>query len=148
MNPGKLPPPLPGEVIRYAYLWATEADDGQEEGIKDRPCAVVVTVRHEEGDDEVLVVPITSREPGTLHDGIELPETTRRRLGLQKGRCWILVSELNRFVWPGPDLRPVGHPNSPFYSYGLLPASLFQRIKASILSRARAKKLRTVPRSK
>ena len=36
----KLPPPQPGLVIRYSYLWAREAAQGHEEGAKERPAAV------------------------------------------------------------------------------------------------------------
>jgi len=36
-----LPTPRPGLVIRYSYLWAREHDQGREEGVKDRPCAVL-----------------------------------------------------------------------------------------------------------
>jgi hypothetical protein len=39
------PTPHPGLVISYAYLWAEESDQGREEGVKDRPCAIVVARR-------------------------------------------------------------------------------------------------------
>lgn len=39
-----LPRPQPGLVIRYAYLWKREYDQGRDEGSKDRPCAIVMTV--------------------------------------------------------------------------------------------------------
>ena len=35
-----------GLVIRNAYLWAEEHRRGQEEGVKDRPCAVVLIATH------------------------------------------------------------------------------------------------------
>jgi hypothetical protein len=38
-----LPTPEPGLVVGYAYLWQDEFDRGQEEGTKDRPCAIVLT---------------------------------------------------------------------------------------------------------
>jgi hypothetical protein len=38
-----LPPPQPGQVIRYAYLWWNEARAGREDGAKDRPCGIVLT---------------------------------------------------------------------------------------------------------
>jgi hypothetical protein len=31
----------------------------------------------------------------------------RAHLGLDAERCWIMVTEINRFIWPGPDLRPI-----------------------------------------
>lgn len=56
-----LPVPQPGLVIRYSYLWHAEHEQGQEEGSKDRPCAIVLTYREEHGDTIVTVVPITLR---------------------------------------------------------------------------------------
>lgn len=51
------PTPHPGLVISYAYLWAEESDQGREEGVKDRPCAIVVARRLAEGKDIITVVP-------------------------------------------------------------------------------------------
>ena len=54
-----LPKPEPGLVICYAYLWHEEAEAGQEEGTKDRPCVVVVSTEHAEGETVVRVAPIS-----------------------------------------------------------------------------------------
>ncbi len=35
------PAPQVGQIIRYSYLWKSEADRGQEEGLKERPAATV-----------------------------------------------------------------------------------------------------------
>lgn len=43
------PDPQPGLVIRYADLWRREAFAGQDEGSKDRPCAVVLARTDEHG---------------------------------------------------------------------------------------------------
>jgi hypothetical protein len=40
-----IPTPKPAQVIRYSYLWADEYGSGIDEGRKDRPAAVVLTVR-------------------------------------------------------------------------------------------------------
>ena len=37
-----LPEPVPALVIRYAYLWQAEQQGGQSEGVKERPCAVIL----------------------------------------------------------------------------------------------------------
>ena len=60
------PEPYPGLVIRYSYLWKREQDEGREEGSKDRPCAVLLSVLDEDEEREVLVLPIThiTRKPG------------------------------------------------------------------------------------
>jgi hypothetical protein len=54
---------------------------------------------------------------------------TKQRLGLDAERSWVMLTEANRFVWPGPDLRmkePSGGPES--MAYGLLPRALFKEI--------------------
>ena len=62
------PEPYAGLVIRYAYLWKREFDAGREEGTKDRPCAIVMTVVDEDGDKEVLVLPVTHSRPAHSAD--------------------------------------------------------------------------------
>jgi hypothetical protein len=64
---------------------------------------------------------------------MELPLAVKRRLGLDSERSWVVLSELNRFVWPGPDLRPAvpGDPDSVIY--GLLPMSLLLKIRDRVL---------------
>lgn len=131
--------------MRYNYLWTHEADTGAEEGRKDRPCAVVLAVARAGGATEVVVAPVTSSAPTRAADGVELPAATRRRLGLQEAPCWVVLTEVSRFAWPGPDLRPVETPAGLSWSYGLLPARLFERVRDGIVARARARSLRAVP---
>ena len=128
----RLPDPIPGLVIRYAYLWRDEALRRREEGTKYRP-AVVVLVASQDGDNgtTVLVAPITHRRPSDPDAGVAIPSQTGARLGLDADQSWIIVSELNRFQWPGPDLRPVGPGQS---AYGHLPAGLFRKLRARLLS--------------
>ncbi|WP_318987613.1 hypothetical protein [Falsiroseomonas ponticola] len=133
-------------MIRYAYLWTHEADTGAEDSRKDRPCAVMLALARSEGVVEVVVGPITSSAPARGADGVELPTETRRRLGLQDAPCWVVLTEVNRFAWPGPDLRPVETAAGLVWSHGLLPARLFERIRETIVARARARTLRAVPR--
>jgi hypothetical protein len=101
------PEPYAGLVIRYAYLWKREFDAGREEGTKDRPCAIVMTVVDEDGDKEVLVLPVTHSQPTDPADAIEIPAATKSRLGLDGERSWIMITEANEFLWSGPDLRTV-----------------------------------------
>jgi hypothetical protein len=44
------PVPIAGMVVRYAYLWRDEHQRGQEEGVKDRPCAILLAVQNEAGE--------------------------------------------------------------------------------------------------
>jgi hypothetical protein len=132
--------PRLGEVIHYAYLWTGERDAGREDSAKDRPCAVAVTALEDNGETIVFVLPITSRRPALASDGMEISPATRERLGLQREPCWVLLTEVNRFVWPGPNLRPVERPVGRFYSYELLPRGQFIRIRDAVLQRARSRR--------
>jgi hypothetical protein len=125
------PIPIPGLVIRYGYLWRREANAGQIEGRKHRPCAIVVCVEKEEGELVVTVAPLTRRRPTDATQAIALSAATRRRLGLGTEPNWIMATEVNSFYWPGPDLRPTakGH-----YAYGELPAMVFNALVKKILA--------------
>ena len=125
----------------------TEQAEGHEEAPKDRPCAVVLVTRAEGDVETVFVLPITSQPPAVAEDAEPLSEATRRRLGLQAEPCWVVLTEVNRFIWPGPDVRPVVQPSGSFCTYGLLPAQQFRRIRDAVLRRARNRTLRAVSRS-
>lgn len=142
-----LPDPVPGLVISYAYLWRNQQEQGREEGVKDRPCVVVLAVRQEEGERIVTVAPITHTPPRHPKDAIELPAATKRRLGLDDARSWIVATELNRFLWPGPDLRPVpGKPGA--FAYGGLPKQLMVQLKERIAELHRDRRFRLVRRDR
>jgi hypothetical protein len=132
------PAPRPGLVIRYSFLWSHEKDAGAEEGAKDRPCAVIVAARSESGLVRTIVAPITHRPPEGELDSIEIPAAVCRALKFDSGRHWLRLDELNRFAWPGYDLRPIpGRPGD--HAYGMLPPELFERLRLAILGRQRAK---------
>jgi hypothetical protein len=135
-----LPKPVPGLVIRYAYLWRDEARRGQDEGRKDRPCVIVLSVETIEGRTVVTVAPVTHAAPERADAAVEIPAATKRRLGLDNERSWIVASDLNRFVWPGVDLRPLA-PGSERYAYGLLPTNLYRQVRDRVVALARAGKL-------
>jgi hypothetical protein len=141
-----LPTPVPGLVISYAYLWRDERRRGLEEGRKDRPCAIVLAVRDADGDELVYVAPITHAEPDD-RTGIEIPSSVKRRLGLDTQRSWIVTDELNRFVWPGFDLRAISRAKPDVFHWGFLPMELFAALRQAIAARQREGELRTVDRS-
>jgi hypothetical protein len=118
--------PEAGLVVRYAFLWKQEAARKQEEGAKDRPVVVIVLLA--EGD-EVVVAPITTKQPAEGEPAIEMPARVRRHLGLDAGRSWISVATLNRFVWPGPDLRPIPSRSPATVVYGHIPQLLLDALK-------------------
>jgi hypothetical protein len=112
-----LPAPVRGLVVRHAFLWSHEKAAGRDEGSKERPAAIVVVSGPDEsGDVRVSVVPITHSPPEDPHGGLELPDEVKRQLGLDPERQWAIFDEVNRFVWPGYDLRKV--PRTGADSYG------------------------------
>jgi hypothetical protein len=121
-------------VIRYAYLWRSEHDLGREEGVKERPCAVLLAVANDAGERKVIVLPITHAPPRKDVPAVEIPSATKRRLGLDDSRSWVILSEANRFTWPGPDLRPMKSGDSTSVIYGELPANLFRLVREKWLT--------------
>jgi hypothetical protein len=126
-----LPAPHPGLVIRYSYLWKRESDQGEVEGRKHRPCVVVLCVEEFEGELVVTVAPVTHAAPDRPEYAVELSAPTRRRLGLDEERNWVMATEVNSFFWPGPDLAPTARGE---FSYGELPAVVFEALVRKILS--------------
>jgi hypothetical protein len=103
-----LPEPQPGLVISYSFLWSHEHRSGIEEGRKDRPCVIVLSVAvGESGETLVRVAPITHGVPENPALSVELPSAVKRNLGLDTERSWVILDEYNEFVWPGFDLRPI-----------------------------------------
>ncbi|HEY3887128.1 MAG TPA: growth inhibitor PemK [Caulobacteraceae bacterium] len=121
------PEPQPGLVIRYSYLWSQEAALGQDEGLKDRPCAIVLAIEQSDGT-RVYVLPITHSPPAEASEAVELPAAVKTRLNLDENRSWVMLTETNSFVWPGPDLRPLPGEASDTVAYGFLPPALFRTI--------------------
>jgi len=115
--------------------------------VKDRPCAVVIAIAGRDDHPRVLVLPITHSAPQPPDEGIELPQTTKTRLGLDGERSWIIVSEGNDFTWPGPDLRfrPGREPESA--AYGFLPPVVFRAVRDRFLARYHERKAGLVTRS-
>jgi hypothetical protein len=123
----------------------SEHAQGYEEGVKDRPCAVILVTQTEAGDDVVTVLPITHTPPANPALALEIPHQTKRRLGLDSERSWIVLTEANRFIWPGPDLRPVGS-NLETVAYGHLPESLFNQIRDRFVAILKAGQAKAVMR--
>ena len=141
------PAPVPGLIIRYSYLWASEYARGKEEGVKDRPCAIVLTTAIEGDQTVVTVLPVTHSAPADVRLAVEIPYATKRRLGLDDARSWVVLTEANRFIWPGPDPRPLRSGDSSSVAHGLLPYALFEDIRLKFIRALKARTARTVPRT-
>lgn len=140
----KLPAPEPGLVIHYSYLWHREAKAGREEGAKDRPVALILTVADGSRQKRVYALPVTHRQPDDAEEGVEIPGVVKERLGLDGERSWVVISEANVFVWPGPDIRQI--PGKATIAYGFLPPHLFRTIRDRFLALDRARRRGVVAR--
>ncbi len=141
------PVPVPGLVIRYSYLWAAEHARGQEEGLKDRPCAIILATANDAGDQVVTVLPISHTPPSNPLLAVEIPAAVKRRLKLDDERSWVVLSEANRFIWPGPDLRPLRPGDAPSTAYGSLPYSLFEEIRLKFIAALKGRAVSAVSRT-
>jgi mRNA-degrading endonuclease toxin of MazEF toxin-antitoxin module len=142
-----IPPPEPGLVIRYAYLWRREFDSRREEGRKDRPCAVVLAAPAKSDGLRVYVLPVTHTAPNDPDLAIEIPRRVKQHLRLDDERSWIVLDEINDFLWPGFDLRPVPGSQPTRVNYGVLPPRFFDRVRGAFLALARERKVKRVPRA-
>lgn len=106
---------------------------------------MVVVARIVAGDrTELFVAPITHSSPAR-GDGIEIPPRVKQHLGLDVERSWIIATELNRFTWPGPDIRPVAEGDTPLY--GTIPAKLFEQLRQAISAHVEGHRMRIPKRS-
>jgi hypothetical protein len=118
--------PAPGLVIRYSYLWHAEHIAGRVEGGKDRPTAIIAAIKTKDaGEARVLVLPITHTAPARDVAAVEIPATIKRRLGLDADGSWIMLTEWNEFVWPGPDLRRIPGSDAKSVAFGFLTPLIF-----------------------
>lgn len=141
------PVPHPGLVIRYSYLWEREARQGREEGVKDRPCAIVLVLLREGEHPIVRVLPVTHAPPADPADALEIPRATKERLRLDSDRSWVVLTEANDFVWPGPDLRPAVNGDPTSVVYGVLPPGFIRVLRERLLQRWREKHMAVTRRT-
>lgn len=140
-----IPTPEPGLIISYAYVWDHEAQSGQEEGRKDRPCVIALAIeRQQDGETLVTVLPVTHRPPEDTSAAVEIPRAVKKHLGLDDERSWVIVSEGDQFVWPGYDLRKA--PNTDRFDYGYLPPRLFNDVLKAFWAWHKAHKVSVTPR--
>lgn len=100
-----------GVVISYPFLWAREAAAGETEGCKARPAAVALRLARP-GGDAIVLLPVTTQPPMQGRHAVEVPDTEKRRAGLEISvRCWIMLDEFNTdiigssyYLEPGPPL--------------------------------------------
>ena len=142
------PKPVAGLIIRYSYLWYHEYLEGRDEGQKDRPCAIIAALHLDEnGDTRVLVLPITHTPPEHLTLAVEIPAKVKQRLHLDDARSWIVLSEWNEFIWPGPDLRRIPGADDASITYGMIPPGLFSIVRDRFLAIVKTRQASPVRRT-
>ncbi|HYC65362.1 MAG TPA: hypothetical protein VEC14_11575 [Reyranellaceae bacterium] len=140
--------PEAGLVVSYSYLWHVEHVKGQEEGRKDRPCAIVLVVADgKSARQRVLLLPVTHSAPTDSDSAVEIPTVVKRRLGLDSQRSWIVLSEWNETLWPSPDLRRTSRRKAASIAYGFLPPRFFNHVRERFLAVVRERKARRVKRA-
>jgi len=120
-------------------LWESEARQGREEGVKDRPCSIILVILREGEHPIVRVLPVTHSPPSDPADAIEIPAPTKQRLKLDSERSWVVLTEANDFIWPGPDLRPAVTGDLSSVAYGFLPPKFMQTVHERLAQRRRDK---------
>jgi hypothetical protein len=124
--------PFPGMVVRYSFLWSSEAKAGETEGRKDRPCVIVTAVKRiADGRLRVRVLPITHR-PSEIARSVMVPPKVKRYLDLDADASWVVLDEVNEFIWPGADLRPVSRAKPGVWTFGVLPSEIFDEIRSKL----------------
>jgi hypothetical protein len=101
----------------------------------------VASIRAEDGGDlRILVLPVTHRAPTSPELAVEIPPRVKQRLGLDGARSWVVVSEWNEFIWPGPDLRRLPGDDDASVAYGMAPPGLFAAIRDRFLAQVEGRR--------
>ncbi len=133
--------PFPGMVVRYSFLWSSEARAGETEGRKDPPCVIITAVQRDpDGRFRVRILPITHR-PTEPDRSIAIPPNVKRHLGLDADASWIVLDEVNEFFWPGVDLRPVSRLKPGVWTFGVLPTEIIDEIRAKLRTILRLRRI-------
>jgi hypothetical protein len=90
--------PVAADVWRYPYLWHRQHGDGETEGRKTQPVAFVAVLPGKAGGTNLLILAITSTQPGRDRIAISVPEIERRRAGLDPIPLWVIVDEYNHDI--------------------------------------------------
>lgn len=107
---------------------------------------VVVIARIEQSSGTcLLVAPISHTAPRGAGEAIEIPTNVKKQLGLDREKSWIILTELNRFLWPGPDIRPVAGSDNPFYD--ALPDWLFAKVRDGVVHHFETGRLKMTKRT-
>jgi hypothetical protein len=95
-------------------------------------------VKRDAGNTTVAVAPITHTQPRDQRSALEIPAAVKARPRLDHERSWIITNEVNVFIWPGPDLRPIDpRDQTEGFAYGYLPRGLARTLIDSVREQMR-----------
>jgi hypothetical protein len=78
---------------------------------------------------------------------VPFPQPVKRAIGLDDAPSWIITTEANAFIWPGPDVRPVPGRTPTTMVYGRVPNGLLTQAARSYLANRERQRARLVPRT-
>jgi hypothetical protein len=107
---------------------------------------VVLAAPATDGGTRVYFLPFTHAQPRDRDATIEIPARVRQHLRLDGERSWIVLDEVNDFLWPGYDIRPVPGADPTRIDYGLLPPRFFDAVRAAFLALAADRRVQRTPR--
>jgi hypothetical protein len=58
-----------------------------------------------------------------------------------------VLTEVNSFVWPGPDLSPIPHSSPTRFDYGVLAPGFFRKVRDAFVVLAAARRVQIVQRT-
>ena len=137
-----IPKPARGMIINYSYLWHSEAQQGREEGRKDRPSVVVLADKK----GMVIVAPITHTRPQAGATAIEIPAQLKKSAGLDHERSWIVTNDVNYFNWPGHDLRRIAGRKGQSVVHGQLPPDFTKQVVQTVDAQMQKRQVKAVNR--
>jgi hypothetical protein len=95
----------------------------------------------------VTVLAVTHSPPSDVAAAIEFPPDIKAHLKLDTQRSWIVLTEVNSFIWPGPDLSPIPHSSPPRFDYGVLPPRFFRKVRDQLVNLVKTKRVQFVSRT-
>ncbi len=94
---------------------------------------IVVANQIADGVRVITVVPITQRKPLPDTAVIETRPALNTHIGVDDLSSWNVVAEVNEFVWPGVDLRPLQRTDLKEYAYSVIPQGFYNKNQSIII---------------
>ena len=133
--------PALGDVWRYPYLWKREQSADNTEGVKNRPCALALLKRSENGLSQIMLVPITTKPQDKNPYAVEVPEIEKKRAGLDMTlRLWVVTQEYN------VDIVERSYYFEPHAQLGFFSRSFVKQVQAKMIEAVKARKSLSVSR--